>query len=107
MLLSNKLYYHENHYYREQHLPHDYAAQMNISLKQLNLLTRKYARASAGDLVKQRILLEAQRYLYHGALTVKEISYQPGFDDPAYFNRFFKREMKIPPHQFSKMQYRY
>ncbi|MCW3465898.1 helix-turn-helix domain-containing protein [Chitinophaga nivalis] len=90
-------------HYRTLHLPHDYAAQLHISLKQLNLLTRKYAFSSAGDLIKQRILLEAQRYLYHGVLTVKEISHQLGFEDPAYFNRFFKREMKIPPYQFRKM----
>lgn len=94
-------------HYKELHLPHYYAAQMHISLKQLNLLTRKYAFTSAGDLIKQRILLEAQRYLYHGALTVKEISHQLGFEDPAYFNRFFKKEMKVPPHQFGKTARRY
>ncbi|NML41208.1 helix-turn-helix transcriptional regulator [Chitinophaga sp. G-6-1-13] len=40
------------------------------------------------------------RHLYHDTLTVKEITYHPGFEDPAYFNRFFRKEMNIPPRQF-------
>lgn len=90
-------------HYREWHLPQQYAAQMHISMKQLNMLARKFAGSSAGNMIKQRILLEAQRHLYHGTLTVKEISYHLGFEDPAYFNRFFRKEMKIPPRQFRQL----
>ena len=34
---------------------------------------------------------EAQRHMMHGGLTDREIAYQLGFDDPAYFSRRFKQ----------------
>jgi len=48
----------------------------------------------------QKLLLEAQRQVAFSTATTKEISYDLGFSEPAYFNRFFKEHTGKTPHQF-------
>jgi AraC-like DNA-binding protein len=38
--------------------------------------------------------------LYLTQNSVKEISYGLGFDDPAYFNRFFKKWAQVTPEEY-------
>jgi AraC family transcriptional regulator, transcriptional activator of pobA len=46
---------------------------------------------STKDLVLDRVMLEAARLLRFTDLTVQEIAFRVGFDDPLYFSRAFKR----------------
>jgi AraC-like DNA-binding protein len=55
-------------------------------------------------MIQERILLEAQRYLYHEIKNVKEIAYDLGFDDPAYFTRFFKKHTGFAPQYFKQQK---
>ena len=52
--------------------------------------------------ISQRIVLEATRDLTFTVLSVKEIAYSLGFDDPAYFTRFFTKHTGLTPTQFRK-----
>jgi AraC family transcriptional activator of pobA len=45
-------------------------------------------------------MLEARRELIYTSMTIKEISELLGFTDPAYFTRFFKRQMGMSPKDF-------
>lgn len=87
-------------HYRHLHQVQDYAQILNTQARSLNKVVRKYAARSAGQLIDERILLEARRYLHHGTLSIKEIAFELGFEDPAYFNRFFKKNMGVAPQQF-------
>jgi AraC family transcriptional activator of pobA len=49
------------------------------------------------ELVTDRVMLEAARLLRFTALTVGEIAYRVGFDDPLYFSRAFKRHAGEAP----------
>jgi hypothetical protein len=40
---------------------------------------------------------EAKRLLTYGDLSVKEVAYQLGFNDPFYFSNFFKKQTKLSP----------
>ena len=40
-------------------------------------------------MIKNRIILEAKRLLAYTAMSSKEIAYELGYDDPAYFSRLF------------------
>ncbi|MBK6902942.1 MAG: helix-turn-helix domain-containing protein [Saprospirales bacterium] len=42
-------------------------------------------------------MLDAQRLLKNTTLTVAEIAFQTGFEDPAYFTRAFKKEFGVTP----------
>jgi AraC family transcriptional activator of pobA len=44
--------------------------------------------------------IEADRQLRYTPMSVAQIAYHPGFDDPAYFSRFFTRRMQQSPRAF-------
>ncbi len=52
------------------------------------------------ELVHQRLLIEAERQLRYTSMPVTQVAYHLGFDDPAYFSRFFTRRMGISPRAF-------
>jgi AraC family transcriptional activator of pobA len=77
-----------------------YAQALNVSLAQL----RAACSATSGDaplkLIHERVLIEAKRNLIYTAHSVSQIAYQLGFNDPAYFSRFFTQHAGEPPAQF-------
>lgn len=64
-------------------------------------LLAKACRAAYGVPVKvfidERRLLEAKRLLLFTVRSVEHIGYEVGFSDPAYFSRFFRARMGVPP----------
>lgn len=101
-LLEFKKLLHQH--FHELHEVQDYAARLHITPRQLNTLVQKLTGKTAGTLIKERMLLEAKRLLFTDTLSIKEIGYQIGFEDPAYFNRFFKKNMGIAPQQFREQE---
>jgi len=77
-----------------------YAAQLDISAAHLNAICRQMSGRSALQLIHERLILEARRELIYTSMTIKEISELLGFADPAYFTRFFKRQMGVSPKDF-------
>ncbi len=55
---------------------------------------------TVGDWVRERRALEARRLLAHTELTVAEVAYQIGFEDPSYFGRFFLKNGGVSPGKF-------
>jgi AraC family transcriptional regulator, transcriptional activator of pobA len=51
-------------------------------------------------MVHARLLVEAARQLRYPASSVAEVAYLFGFEDPAYFSRFFKERMRVSPRAF-------
>lgn len=80
--------------------PKQYAEKMNVTANYLNALCKKKSGKSAGELIRQRVLLEAKRLLAHTKLTVSEISFKLGFEDNSYFGRFFKKYIGLTPETF-------
>lgn len=94
----------------EQHFaslkrPSDYAAQLNISVPYLNECIREVTGFSVSLQIQQRIILEAKRLLYHSNRSVKEISSELGYEDPAYFSRFFAKATGMTALQFRNKNY--
>lgn len=80
--------------------PKEYASLMNITPNHLNALCKKKSGKSAGELIRQRIILEAKRLLAHTKLSAAEVAFQLGFIDNSYFGRYFKKYTKMTPEEF-------
>ena len=55
-------------------------------------------------LVGERRLLEAKRLLLFTVRTIEDIAYEIGFDDPAYFSRFFRERVGQAPAAWRRAQ---
>ncbi|MBT0964012.1 helix-turn-helix domain-containing protein [Denitromonas iodatirespirans] len=74
-----------------------YADRLGISTAQLNNTCRRETGHSAKALIHERLLLEARRLLAYTDLDITTIALNLGFEDPAYFSRFFTRHQAMPP----------
>ena len=83
--------------FRTKHAPGEYADFLNISTKFLARLTKKHFNKTPGNLIAERIIIEAKRELYLTSKTVKEIGYELGFHDEHYFSRYFKTNAAVSP----------
>jgi AraC family transcriptional activator of pobA len=79
-----------------------YAEALGMSESRLNRVCRAAAGKSALEVVQDRLTLEARRRLIHVAGPVSSLAYELGFEDPAYFWRFFKRRTGMTPREFRK-----
>jgi AraC family transcriptional activator of pobA len=83
-------------------LPKDYAALLYITPNHLNALCNDVLGMPAGEVIRNRILLEAKRMLVNMELSIAEIAYQLNFADNSYFTKFFKKDTGFTPEQFRK-----
>lgn len=88
--------------YKTLHLPKEYADMLYVTPNHLNALCQDLLGKTAGELIRDRVLLEAKRLLTNAGLTITEIAYELNFQDNSYFNRFFKKYTGSTPDQFRK-----
>lgn len=77
-----------------------YAERLGITAGHLNRVCRAIIDASALEVINRRLVLEAKRQLAFTSFGVKQVSAHLGFEDPAYFSRFFTRETGLAPSAF-------
>lgn len=87
-------------HFKEHPRAHFYIDSLQIQQHRLQNITRSRLERTLPQLQKHRILLEAERELFFTAKTSKEITYDLGFNDPAYFNRFFKAKSGFTTNEF-------
>lgn len=80
--------------------PARYAAELAISVSHLNDMVKEITGTSVSTHIQQRAILEAKRLLYFTSLSVKEISYAVGYDEPVYFGKLFKKVTGLTPRHF-------
>ncbi|CAK3625936.1 AraC family transcriptional regulator, 4-hydroxyphenylacetate 3-monooxygenase operon regulatory protein [Vibrio crassostreae] len=80
----------ELHYKEHWTLP-QYADNLKLTTARLNDICRRICGLASKRLVAERMMQEARRLLILTAMSVQEIAYELGFQDPAYFARFFKK----------------
>ena len=81
-----------------------YASRLGLSPARLNRLARAESGRSALELVHERLTREACRRLVYIAAPSARLAHELGFEDPAYFSRFFKRQTGLTPHRWRQAQ---
>lgn len=91
-------------HYNKQRDAEFYSRQLNITVRKLNEIIRTVEGKSVYQLLQDRLLIESRSLLSASRLSVKEIAFTLGFEDPAYFCRFFKKKTGITPHSYREAQ---
>jgi len=86
--------------YRREHSVTYYAQRLNKSPKTLSNLFAIYNHKTPLQVIQERIIIEARRLLYYTDQSVKQITFELGFEDAAYFSNFFKRHTSLSPLEF-------
>lgn len=80
--------------------PGRYAEMMHMSEKHLNRICKAGLNKTTTDVIADRVIIEAKRIMAHHKHTVSEVSEILGFDDIAYFSRFFRKRTALTPLAF-------
>ncbi len=80
----------------------EYAKQLFISYKSLNEIVKRLTGKTAKSFIDDFVTIEIKRYLSSTSLSIKEISYKTGFEEPANLIKFFKKHTNTTPLQFRK-----
>jgi AraC-like DNA-binding protein len=78
-------------HYKTWKQPARYATELSISVAHLNDTVKGITGTSVSAHIQQYSVLEAKRLLYFTDLSVKEIGYALGYDEPVYFGKLFKK----------------
>ncbi|TFF34637.1 helix-turn-helix domain-containing protein [Mucilaginibacter psychrotolerans] len=78
----------------------DFAEQLSVHVNHLNRAIRQTTGKTTTDHIMERLASEAKALLRHTNWNVSEISYSLGFEEPAHFNNFFKKQTQTTPSAF-------
>ena len=67
------------------------AEKLALTTNSLYRIVKEFSGTSTKDFITNRLMIEAQRKLHYSNLSVKELAYELGFNDPDYFSRLFKK----------------
>jgi AraC-like DNA-binding protein len=81
---------------------HQVATQLNLSPRYLSDLLKQETGKTAIELIHIGLMGEAKNRLRQNELSISEIAYGLGFDNPSYFSRLFKKEVGLSPLLFKK-----
>lgn len=66
----------------------------------LNILCKRQFQVPAMFFIQKRVTLEAKRMILSTDMSLKEIAFELGFSDPAYFSNFFRAQTGSSPREF-------
>lgn len=83
-----------------------YASALGITPKRLNEILHEKFDLTMTRILHTRLILEAKREIAYGRKSFKEIAFELGFSDQAYFSRFFKVQTGMMPVDFRSRMFR-
>ncbi len=89
----------ESNYTKDRNIT-SYAKKLNIHPYCLNEISKLSANRTASEMIHKKIISEIKKLILNTDKSFKEIGYTLGFEDPAYFSRYFKKHTKITLTQF-------
>ena len=78
----------------------EYCHELSVSESQLRRACLRVVDQAPVALIHLRMIVEAERQLRYTTMPVAQVAYLLGFEDPAYFTRFFRRRSGLSPKAF-------
>ena len=88
--------------FRELKLPKEYAELLHVTPNHLNAVCHELLGKTAGELIRDRVVLEAKRLLVNADLSITQIAYELNFGDGSYFTKFFRKYAAVTPEEFRR-----
>lgn len=82
----------------------DFAGLLCIHVNHLNRAVRETTGRTTTQHIAERLTSEAKALLKHTHWNIAEIAYCLGFDEPAHFNKFFRKHIQTTPSLYRKSQ---
>lgn len=77
-----------------------YAQALGVTPDHLSRVCRHVTRQSALQILHERLMLEARRLLAYSSMSVSGVAHELGYDDAAYFSKFFSRCVGSTPSEY-------
>lgn len=77
-----------------------YARKLGVSNRKVNEISKKGTGKTIKQHLQERLILEIKKEIKLQNKSLKEIAYDLGFSEPAYFTRFFKEQTSQTPKEF-------
>jgi AraC family transcriptional regulator, transcriptional activator of pobA len=78
----------------------DFASHLAVHVNHLNRAIRLTTGKTTTEHIFERLTSEAKSLLKHTNWNISEIGYSLGFEEPAHFNHFFKKQTNMTPSAF-------
>jgi AraC family transcriptional activator of pobA len=80
-----------------------YAEQLAIHPNHLNAIVKRITGNTAKHIIQDKIILPAKSLLTQSDLSIKEIAFRLGYEEPTHFGSFFKKHTQLTPNQFKEL----
>ncbi len=87
-------------HFRIDKFPTEYAERLHMTTRHLSRICREVLNKSTGELIAERIIIEAKRLLIQKNTNVSMVADELGYDDYSYFIRMFKKNTGVSPKEF-------
>jgi len=87
-------------HFKENKVPAFYSEHLHISGRHLNRLLKEATTKTAADIILGRCILEARRLLCFTEMSISEIAWDLGYQDPSYFTKTFKKATGQAPQTY-------
>jgi AraC-like DNA-binding protein len=77
-----------------------YAEKLNMSTRNLNLISQSVFGKSITEIIETRKLIEARNLLLNSGKSVSEIGYELGYNEKSYFTRVFRKRTGVTPTEY-------
>jgi len=79
-----------------------FASQLATHPNHLNAVVKRKTQKTAIAFIHEQLIHEAKSLLNQTELSIKEIAFKLGFNEPSHFNHFFKKQMGTTPVLYRK-----
>lgn len=80
----------------------DYANRLSVHVNHLNRVVKSVSGKTTSELIAARICTEAIRMLQQSALSISEVAFALGFEEPASFSAFIRRHTGSSPSSYRR-----